>query len=173
MKKNHLPNEILAMTAERWLFEKSWHKIMIFHNVNVFFLQSTLTSTNFFRERGTRIPRSKGILARVIFLILIVRHFVVFNCFPKWWFENRVRFEGDVYNSSILVNTRAINAFPVLFDFCLAHTYTSHTRTRDHAHFHQIQWVDRLKNSDAFYRDNLYRWMNTNVENNDWNRWSK
>lgn len=40
----YLPNEILAMRAERRLLEKSGHKLMVFDVVNVFLLEGPLTS---------------------------------------------------------------------------------------------------------------------------------
>ena len=39
---SYLPNEVLAMTAESWMLEKSWSKLVILDNCNIFFLEGSL-----------------------------------------------------------------------------------------------------------------------------------
>ena len=63
------------MTAEGRLLEETRHEAVILDHVDILFLQGTLPSANFLGERGGRIARPEGILARVV--RFVVRHRVV------------------------------------------------------------------------------------------------
>lgn len=67
------PYKVLAMTAERWLFEETRHETVILDHVDILFLQGSFSSSDFLSECGVCITGPEGILARVV-CFLIVRH---------------------------------------------------------------------------------------------------
>lgn len=73
---NDLPYKVLAMTAERWLFEETRHETVILDHVDILFLQGSFSSSDFLSECGVCITGPEGILARVV-CFLIVRHRVL------------------------------------------------------------------------------------------------
>lgn len=74
------------MAAECWLFEEPRHEVMVLDNVDILFLESTLTTPDFLSERCVRILGAKGILARVVGF-LVVRHRDVLV--SRWFSENQ------------------------------------------------------------------------------------
>lgn len=60
------PYEVLAMAAECRLFEKAWHKAMIFNHIHIFLLESSFPTPEFLGKSSVCITRAKRILARVI-----------------------------------------------------------------------------------------------------------
>lgn len=60
------------MTAERRLLEESRHEAVILDDVDILFLEGTLSSADLLGEHGVRIARPEGILARVV--RIVVRH---------------------------------------------------------------------------------------------------
>lgn len=69
------PNEIFAVAAEGGLFEEPWNKLVIFHVVHIFLLESTFASAKSQGKFCGHVPRAGGIILNV-FLVCHPSHTV-------------------------------------------------------------------------------------------------